>query len=78
MLNRRAFIGAKPATPVPGGGEVPTSASESYTTCAGGSRHHVTVNMGNVRPLTARDRDELADLIGKSLTSQMQRSGVPR
>lgn len=37
---------------------------------------HVNITINNVRPLTARDRDKLASVIGDALTSQVCR--VPR
>lgn len=76
MLNRRGFIGAMAGMPIAavvqpkGPTVVPGSPAE--VRARENLPPQITINIGNVRPLTARDRDALADLIGKSLTGSLR------
>jgi len=82
MLNRRGFIGAMAGMPIAAvvhpkpegvspihGGVVPSEvrASEHLP------QVNITINADNLRPLTARDRESLGQLIGDALTARALR-----
>lgn len=80
-MNRRGFIGALSGLPIAAVVQPRIAAPEVSTPpppiVSELQQPQITINIMAQRPLTARDRDELARLIGDSVTRRL-RSSMPR